>query len=217
MTDQQSPTPELTFPKDAKAQANGEPTRRETTRPWFKKKRFLMLLTLILLMVAFWAAVGGGDTGTSHSARSGTQPSVTSAAKAPAVAVGIGTHARDGKFDFVVTGVERPGKTLAGKVGRTLTAQGEFVIVRVSVTNIGKEAQAPNCACQFLSNDKGQHFRPSSAILSTKEALKFVQLIEPAETVNGVLVLFDVAPGSKVVDIELHDSPLSKGVNVKLS
>ena len=63
----------------------------------------------------------------------------------------------------------------------------------------------------------GQMFKPSSSILRTKEALKFVQLITPGNTVNGVLMLFDVAPGTNVVNIQLHDSPVSSGVNVKLA
>jgi hypothetical protein len=212
MTSQRSmQAPEFTHSEDPAVRAKGEQTRRKTPVPWFKKKLFILSLALVaLMMMILWVANRRGDIGTSNS-----QPTVSSAAKAQAV--GMGTKVRDGKFEFIVTGVESPGKTLAGKTGKTLTAQGEFVIVRVNVTNIGKEALTPNCACQLLSDNTGQKFRPSSAILSTKEALKFVQLIEPGQTVKGVLVLFDVAPGTKVVNIELHDTPLSPGVKVKLS
>ena len=211
MTSQRSmQVPELTPSEDPAVRAKGEQSRRKTPVPWFKKKLFVLSLALAVVMMILWVANRVGDIGTSNS-----QPTVSSAAKASAVK--MGTKARDGKFEFIVTGVERPGKTLAGKTGKTLTARGEFVIVRVNVTNIGKAAQTPSCSCQLLSDDKGQKFRPSAAILSTKEALKFVQLIEPGETVKGVLVLFDVAPGTKVVNIELHDTPLSPGVKVKLS
>jgi hypothetical protein len=211
MTSQRSmQAPKFSPSEDPAARAKGEQTRRKTPVPWFKKKLFILSLALVVLMMLLWVANRRGDLGTSNS-----QPTVSSAAKAQAA--DMGTKVRDGKFEFIVTGVERPGKTLAGKTGKTLTAKGEFVIVRVNVTNIGKEAQTPNCSCQLLSDNTGQKFRPSSAILSTKEALKFVQLIEPGETVTGVLVLFDVAPGSKVVNIELHDTPLSPGVKVKLS
>src|ERR1035437_6544044 len=215
MPDQQAtPAPESTSPKDARAHANSQTAHPKPNRPWFKKKRFILSLAVILLMVVIWGATGG--MGTSHTAGSGSPVTAT---KAPvkAATVGIGTKVRDGDFEFVVTGVQRPGKTLAGKVGETLTAHGEFVIVMVNLTNLGKQEQAPNCSCQILTNDKGQMFKPSSAILRTKEALKFVQLIPPGDTVNGVLMLFDVAPGTKVVNIQLHDSPASPGVNVKLS
>lgn len=133
------------------------------------------------------------------------------------MATDIGTKVRDGEFEFVVTGVERPAKTFPGKLQTTVTAQGEFVIVRVNVTNIGNEAQPLDCQCQYLLNDKGQGFQPSSAILYTKGALQFVQLIKPGKTVRGTPVVFDVAPGTKIVNIELHDSPVSQGVKVKLS
>jgi hypothetical protein len=211
MTSQRSmQAPEFTPSEDPAVRAKREQTRRKTPVPRFKKKLFILLLALVVLMMLLWTVNRRGDLGTSNS-----QPTVSSAAKAQAV--DMGTKVRDGKFEFIVTGVERPGKTLAGKTGKTLTARGEFVIVRVNVTNIGKEAQTPDCSCQLLSDNTGQKFRPSSAILSTKEALKFVQLIEPGETVKGVFVLFDVAPGTKVVNIELHDTPLSPGVKVKLS
>jgi hypothetical protein len=218
MPDQRTtPTPEFTSSKPVREQANAEKAHRKATRPWFKKKRFILSLAVIFLVVIIWGANRRADMGTSHTAKSGSQVSVTNAPQVKAATPGIGTKVRDGEFEFVVTGVEHPGKTLAGKVGETLTAHGEFVIVLVNVTNMGKKEQSPDCSSQILMSDKGQMFEPSSAILRTKEALKFVQLIKPGNTVNGFLMLFDVAPGTNVVDIELHDSPVSHGVDVKLS
>ena len=212
MTDQRTaPALELTSPKGAKGQAN-----RKATRPWFTKKRFILPLPPIVMMVIIQFADGGGVAGTSSTANSNSQRADTSAPQDQEVAADIGTKVRDGKFEFVVTGIERPGKAYPGKLQTTLTARGEFVIVRVDVTNIGNEAQAFGCQCQYLLNDKGQVFEPSSAILKAKDALKFVQLIDPGNTVRGALVVFDVAPGTKIVNIELHDSPVSKGVLVKL-
>ena len=98
-----------------------------------------------------------------------------------------------------------------------LTARGEFVVVRVNVTNVGNEAQSPDCSCQLLHNEDGREFEPSPAILSTTGALTFARQIDPGETVKDIVVLFDVAPGTKAVNIELHDSPFSQGVQVKLS
>ena len=218
MPDQKAtPTPEFISSKDARGQTSAGTADPRATRPWFKKKRFSVSLAVLFLTVILWGANGRGDLWTSHTVKSGSQATVTTTAKVKAATAGIGTKVRDGEFEFVVTGVEHPGKTLAGKVGETLKAHGEFVIVLVNVTNLGKQEQAPNCSCQILMNDKGQTFKPSSAILRTKEALKFVQLIPPGDTVNGVLMLFDVAPGTNVVNIKLHDSPVSPGVNVRLS
>lgn len=210
--EQATPAPELASTTNATTQALAEKSHRPAT-PWFRKKRFVLPLALIALLVITQATYGGGWTSLRANGDSATT-SRNAAAAAPAV---IGTTVRDGTFAFVVTGMERPGKTLAGKVGKTLTAQGEFVIVRVNVTNIGKAAQSADCQCQLLVNDKGQKFKPSPAILSTKNALKFVSLIEPGTTVNDVLMLFDVAPGTKVANIELHDSSSTQGAKVNLN
>jgi len=218
MPDQQAtPTPELASSEDARARAHAEKAHNKANHPRFTKWRFILSLAVISLMVIIWGAYGQGDNGTSHAAKGDSHVAVTNTAQAKAANAGIGTKVRDGKLEFVVTGVQHSGKTLAGKVGEMLTAHGEFVIVVVNVSNIGKQDQTPSCSCQILMDDKGQRFQPSSAILHTKEALKLVQMIKPGETVNGVLLLFDVAPGTNVVKIELHDSPVSPGVDVRLS
>jgi hypothetical protein len=80
-----------------------------------------------------------------------------------------------------VTGVEHPGKTFPGKLHTTLTARGELVIVRDNVTNIGDEARPLDSQSQLLLSDKGQTFEPSSAILFTRDALEFAQLINPRQ------------------------------------
>lgn len=200
--------------EDAKAQVKAEKAYRKASRPWFRKKRFMLPLVLVVLVVILQAATGGVSTGI----WSGSPTTVTSAPEAQAVTAEIGAKARDGRFEFVVTGVERPGKTYPGKLGRTLTATGEFLIVRVNVTNFGDKGTPPlDCSCQFLVNDEGQKLTTSPAILNLKDALKYVQWVNPGDTVKGAPVLFDVVPGTKIVNIELHDSPSSPGVKVKLS
>lgn len=214
MTDElNTPDPGFASSKDAMAQAPAnEPNR--TNKPWFKQKAFIPLLALIVLLVIIQATYGGGWTSLTSGINSGS--GAKSTPQASAVAAGIGTKVRDGRFEFVVTGMERPGKTLPGKNDTTLNALGEFVIVRVTVTNIGSVPQSLDCQCQVLFNDKGQKFGTSKMILSTKDALKFVQQIEPGTTVKDAVVLFDVTPGTKVSDVELHDSPLTQGARVNL-
>lgn len=212
-----TPEPASSPAKDATTQLTAEEAQRLANRPWFRKKRFLLPLALVVLVVVVQAAFGGTDRWAFDIAGSDSPPTATSATKAAVAAAKIGSTVRDGTFEFVVTGVQHAGKTFPGKMNTTLTAKGEFVIVRVDVTNIGSAAQSADCQCQLLVNDKGQKVQPSPSVLSTKEALKFVQLIEPGTTMKGVLVLFDVTPGTKVTDIELHDSSSTHGATVKLS
>lgn len=213
---QTTPVQEPAAPDYAASQASSDKAHRNATRPWFNKKRFILPLCLVLFLAITVAVNATGDGGNFVSSLGGSQSKVESAPQAEAQAAGIGTKVRDGKFEFVVTGVERPGRILVGKLDETLTARGEFVVVRVTITNVGDEALSPDCSCQLLHNDEGREFEPSSSILRTTGALKFVREIEPGETVEDVLVLFDVAPGTKIVNIELHDSPFSPGVRVKL-
>lgn len=180
-------------------------------------KHFVLPLAVIVLMVLIQAAIRGNGGETLEASSGNPQPSVEVGIQGQAAVAGIGTRVRDADFEFVVTGVERPGKTFPGKTQTTLTAKGEFVIVRVDVTNVGDDARRLDCQCQYLLNDKGQATSPSTAILYTKDALKYVQLIEPGSTVWGAPVVFDVAPGTRVVNIELHGSSTSQGVQVSLS
>jgi hypothetical protein len=216
MNDQKaSPAPEFASPKDAPAQAMAEKARSRKSPPWYKKKRFLLPSALTVLLLIILGANGGLDSDIMNIAKPDPQPTATTVPKAaPPV---IGSTVVDGTFEFVVTGVERPGKTMPGKNGTTLTAKGEFVIVKVNVTNIGGAAQSLDCQCQLLFNDKGKRYIPSPAILSTKDAMKFVEMIEPGITVKGAVMLFDVAPGTTLAHIELHDTPQTDGVKVTLS
>ncbi|MDD7812643.1 DUF4352 domain-containing protein [Mycobacterium sp. CSUR Q5927] len=129
-----------------------------------------------------------------------------------ATAVGIGAPARDGKFEFTVTSVDR--SKIAGNPDNEFeqsTAQGEFINVHLTVKNIGDEAQS-----YFASNQKlivgGKEFDAAS-ILGIPGDMKN---LNPGLGIATV-VSFDVLPGSVPEAIELHDSAFSGGVTVKLS
>jgi Domain of unknown function (DUF4352) len=215
MHDQKTaPALEFASPKDAPAQAMAQKARRKSP-PWYKKKRFLLPSALTVLLVIILGANGGLGPDIYHAVLGDPQPTATQAA-VPGPPF-IGSAAEDGKFDFGVTGVKRPGKAMPGKNGTTLTAKGEFVVVMVNVTNIGTVGQSLDVRCQYLYNNKGTRYTPSPVILATKDALKFVQTIEPGQTVKGTDMLFDVAPGTKLGFIELHDTPDTAGVEVALS
>lgn len=198
--------------------ASQQRAHRRATRPWFKKMRFVLPLVFVLSFVAVKASQGVGNLGTSDLASSPYQPSAESAAEARAESAVIGQKVRDGSFSFVVNSLQRPGRIIWGQSGTTESAQGEFVIIRVNVTNLGGEAKALTATGQFLVNDKGQRFAPSSAVMLVDGAAKiFRENINPGSTVMDAPLLFDVTPGTTITSIELHDSSLSKGVKVGLS
>lgn len=130
--------------------------------------------------------------------------------------IAIGSPATDGEFTFTVTRVERPGTTI-GEDFLEETAQGEFVIVYVTVTNTGNEARTFSSSGQILYDDQDRQFEPSSAIFALPDADKaFLENINPGNTVTDAPLLFDVPPGAVLDRIELHDVFFSPGVLVSL-
>lgn len=116
-----------------------------------------------------------------------------------------------------MTSLRPPNRSLTNRLGTRETAQGEFVIVRVDVTNIGYEARTLTATDQFLISDKGQRFATSAATSSLAGSEEiFVEKINPGHTVNDASLLFDVPAGTMVTGVELHDSASSPGVKVKL-
>jgi hypothetical protein len=224
-----TPSPEASPTQSGPAaQASPEPEARETTatkqqaahrqrRPWFKKKRVGLPATVALMFLILMITTGGNDPRLfDHT----TSPLESSAERANGVAMtgAIGQSVRDGSFAFVVSSAQRPTKTFIDRFGTAQTAQGMYVIVRFSVTNIGYDPRSLRATDQFLINTSGQRYATSAAItfLQGTEQV-FVAKINPGQTVDQAPLLFDVAPGTTISTIELHDSATSNGVRVKLS
>ncbi|UQX12292.1 DUF4352 domain-containing protein [Candidatus Mycobacterium methanotrophicum] len=145
------------------------------------------------------AACGAGNQATEKPAESHAQAAV------------IGTPVRDGKFEFIVTSVDRS-KT-AGNPSNEYeqsTAQGEYINVHLSVKNTGNEAQS-----YFASNQKlivgGKKFDAASILGLKGDG----DSINPGLGIDTV-VSFDVPVGTNPDSIELHDSAFSGGATVKL-
>ncbi len=130
---------------------------------------------------------------------------------------GIGQEARDGKFAFIVTGVETS-KTVGDPSGNPYmqsTAQGVYVVVTMTVGNIGNESQSFFAANQKLMDSAGREYSPDSkADMWINKAI--LTDINPG---NGIAakVAFDVPEGTQPSVLELHDSAFSGGVKVRLS
>ncbi len=122
---------------------------------------------------------------------------------------------RDGKFEFVVKKVE-PGKPTIGDQYLNTKAQGEFVIVTMTVTNTANEAQTFLGDSAKAFDASGREFSASgSAAMYLKDSNSFIEQINPGNTVTGQVV-FDVPKGTKISELELHDSLFSDGVKVQL-
>ncbi len=200
-------------------------------RSWFARHKILTAIGAVVLLVIVMNAVNGGDdaatpaTGGSSASQAtesdaASQDGAESTENEPAedsepAAATIGTPVRDGKFEFTVTSLE-PGVEHIGSDGFGVDAQGQFLLVHVTVTNIGDEAQYFDGSSQDLTDTEGRtHSADSSAAIYLDDSNSFLNQINPGNSVDGVVV-FDIPVGAVPASIELHDSAWSGGVTVSL-
>ncbi|WP_101948112.1 DUF4352 domain-containing protein [Mycobacterium sp. 3519A] len=162
-------------------------------------------------------AVAAQTTSAETAAPAATLPAVQIPAAdvaPPEVASGVvGEEVRDGDFSFVVTGVQRLDAIVnPDRPDIEKTAQGEFVVVQMTVTNVAAEPRTYTGSFHTLS-DGTTTFQPDD-----EAWLYFGKLpprLDPGESTDSSVV-FDVPKGAEVAAIELHDAPSSTGVTVQL-
>jgi hypothetical protein len=121
---------------------------------------------------------------------------------------------RDGKFEFQVLGMTRAAQ--AGDLSNQfeiIDAQGEFIIVTMSVKNIGDEARSFSGTNQKLIDSAGREYSANSG--ADMWMNKGTGEINPGNQIQ-VTAAFDVPPGTVPVELEAHDSMFSGGTKVRL-
>ncbi|MFI0444205.1 DUF4352 domain-containing protein [Actinomadura sp. 6N118] len=185
-----------------------------------------LIAGLALASLALTGTACGGASGSSGKPAKGSKSKTSTkgktgkagkAGKAGKQVAKLGQEARDGKFAFTVTKV-KPG---VRKVGSGILAerpQGEFVLVAVTVKNIGDEAQMFIDSEQKVVDTGGKEHTPSTeaAIVLNEKTRAFLTDINPGNSVKGLLA-FDVPKGTRLASLELHDSAFSGGVAVSLA
>jgi hypothetical protein len=224
MTDQELPTPQK--------------------KPWYKKWWIWALIVLGVFVIAAAMsptseeddAASGATTSTTEASESTstapddtttstgvttTQPQTTTSTAPPTTTTtpaeeqpGIGDPVRDGKFEFVVTEIEQPGDSYDPDDVLEDEANGVWLIVHMTVENIGAEAQtffADNQ--QMLWNDV--KYEASGFTWNGTN----IEELNPGIKLDAI-VMFDVPEtipeGGVGTVLELHDSAFSGGVLVYL-
>ena len=193
--------------------------------PKKKRGRTVLIVLGVLVALGVLSRLGGGDdpaptstaTGSVSGTASGSSAGSVQQAQPSEAPAGIGTEVRDGDFAFVVTGVE-PGVKQLGEGAWSTRAQGEFVLVRVTVTNVGTESTMFSGTNQKLLDAQGREFDADSgsAVMYLPDSESFLNQINPGNRVNATVV-FDVPAGLAPTAIELHDSMFSGGATVALA
>ena len=147
----------------------------------------------------------GSPSSTSPSPSSRSSSASSSAAKkTPATkrSPGLNTPVKDGKLQFVVTkvrtGVSRVGDQYLGQ-----KAQGQFVLVSVTITNLGTDSQTISDSDQEVKDSQGRSFKAdSTADIYIPDNDVFFSDINPGNSARGVFA-FDMPVGATPVSIDL--------------
>jgi len=189
-----------------------------------KRKKWPWVVgAIVALFVIASVSEGGDDDKPSTSPgpdNSATQVDAPAAEDAPATedekTATMNMPVRDGKFEFVVTGVETGITTLGDNPFLAEEAQGQFVIVTMTVSNISDEPKGLSPSDQKLIDTQGRSFGPDTgAALNLDSDVTFWDEINPGNTVT-MPVVFDMPADAVPASIELHDSMFSGGVSVSL-
>lgn len=189
------------------------PPRKKSSAPLILLVVGVTVLVLFGGCAAIVVALGSGADNGSTTAAVAEEPA-EEPAEEEAKQAGIGVAVRDGKFEFTVTKMgtrARVGNDLLGT-----DAQGVFLLVHVTVKNVGNEAQTFTSVAQKLHADGKEFEADASAAIYLTDSKSLYEKINPGNSVQGV-VLFDVPKDLKPETIELHDSIFSQGVTVALS
>ncbi|MFW0796191.1 DUF4352 domain-containing protein [Gordonia sp. CPCC 205515] len=221
----QQPYPPAPYPTGPYAQQPyGQMPPAPPAPPAKKKRKWPWIVGgIVVLLIIISALSGGGSDDKSDNASSSSGGDTATAANAPAAPAddaapaGLNTPVRDGKFEFVVTGVQPGLDTVGDNPYLTEKAQGQFVIVSMTVKNIGDKPQGFSPTSQKLFDDQGRSFETdtSAQIALDETDIAVWDNINPGNTVQVKLV-YDMPADAQPTKIELHDSMFSGGADVAL-
>ncbi|TYQ10798.1 UNVERIFIED_ORG: uncharacterized protein DUF4352 [Gordonia westfalica J30] len=213
-------------PQYAPGPYGAPPAYQAPIQPPKKKKKWPWIVGILVVLIVIIAAVsGGGDDSSDNTASSGGSNSGDQAGsgsdngdeKTDEQAAGLNTPVRDGKFEFVVKNVEAGLSSVGDNQFLTEEAQGQFVIVTMTVSNTSKEPKSFSPSDQKLFDTEGRSFEPDTSAQISLGAgdIPVWDNINPGNTVE-VKVVYDMPTDAKPASIELHDSMFSDGVKVNL-
>jgi Domain of unknown function (DUF4352)/Protein of unknown function (DUF2510) len=193
--------------------------------PPARKKRHgpLIFGAIVGFIIIVIALANGNKNNTSNTpSASPSVPTASSGQAAPgapsvspaASMAGIGQEVRDGKFAFVVTSVDR--SQTAGDPSNefeVVTAQGEFLNVHLTVSNVGDRTQTFMASNQKLQVGRDEFSANDMAAMWTQSANVD---INPGNSIKAA-VSFDVPPNMPDNGVlTVHDSVFSGGAKISL-
>lgn len=175
------------------------PVRRRRKWPWF------LVAAILLALGMFACTAGGGEEaetasgsaeGDSEAAEETTEETPEDAAES----VGIGDTGEVGDWMVTVHGTETAA-TFSDEFFEE-QAQGEFVIVEMTVENSGSEATYFDETALSLIDAEGNSHSTSTTLI---DQTFFIEQINPGNQVTGQAA-FDVPEGTEAVALEVTDN-----------
>lgn len=214
--------------QEARANAAAAKAYQKGQRNWFLRHKILSVVGILIILGIIGGAIGGGKSGSSSNnaaapavptSTGGVAPS-SKAAPAPTTAAapaasGIGTPVSDGDFEFTVTKVN-PGVSSIGTSPITKQAQGQFVLVYMTVKNNGKSQAFFDVTAQKMMDQQGRELTADAGAGFYVDPKNVLAQINPGNTVKGIVV-YDIPADSVPTSIKVHDSFLSGGATIRLA
>jgi hypothetical protein len=185
----------------------------------------LAILVAVVVYGVFFNTTGSetqassSKTSTSKSAAptttagNGWGNSTPSPSETPTAASGSGPQASDGGLTFAITGVDNSPTVQYQDAPVQKTAQGEFLIVHMTVLNSGSAQGTFLATLQKLKAGGTTYSIDDEATAYLNGTWADIAPNDSAD----VAIAFDVPPGTSGASLEVHGEPMSTGVDVPLS
>ncbi|GAB3060191.1 DUF4352 domain-containing protein [Sediminivirga luteola] len=208
-------------PQSVPQATQGYPQGPAPAAPKPKKKFYKRVWFWILALVVFFgllsAIVSGGEepasedtaavpeTGGEETAGGDSEDAEAEPAAEDEPIAGIGDAVASGDMEITVTEVET-GVSRVGNEYLGTDASGQFIVVHVSVTNVGDSAVHFTGSDVTLIDDEGRSFSSSTeASFYVEDANSLFEQINPGNTVTGQVV-FDVPEDADPGTLEFRGS-----------
>jgi len=129
----------------------------------------------------------------------------------------IGDRVRDGQFEFVVSSVTCGQSEIVNGILRA-TAQGQYCVLELGVTNIGRAGRQFADGLQKAFGPGGEQYAADTGagVVANGAGVAVWNVINPGNAIQAKVV-YDIPRTATLSTVELHDSALSGGVRVRLA
>ncbi|MDZ4267055.1 MAG: DUF4352 domain-containing protein [Mycobacterium sp.] len=191
--------------------------RAPEDQPPKKSKKRWVLVGGVLALIVFFGGCGAILISRDTQEDEDSQRPAATAQADPTVAP-AGSAARDGNFEFRILKIGQA-ETLEGLTDDpniSMTADGLYVVVTLTVENIGDEPASFSGRDQKIIDVDGREFGvDSEAEAYVNSGYDYSGPLSPGDSIE-VDLPFDVPPDGKVDMMELRDSASSAGVELEL-